>query len=291
MFTGKEISLGRPVDLKQNSNDFETNNRNAKAAKVDYDEMLHHVATHLGFRHTTDGPSIENLNAGAATGGMTLTAPLKKQEKVEMRANGKKAHADGTPGYDNIKDHVRGSVVVRHRADLPHVMDALRKHMGDKFEIAAKPKDRYAEPTQEGYSDVSLALRHKPTGHIGELQLSTFDMIHAKEHGEPGKETPEHAGHHYYDVTEKIKDKEDKGEATPQELGKRDDTNAQARHLYSGALESESKQEPALEKHPAARFEHGHAIARSYAAVQAQGPLMDRSGRKYNKPFGGKLPV
>lgn len=98
--------------------------------------------------------------------------------KSEARA-AEKVKADYKGDWSKLKDVVRGTVVTGSNEEM---YAAVEKALGSGLKLAAQPKDRFAKPTPEGYSDINL-LVELPNGMVAELQFNTQRMLAAKEKG------------------------------------------------------------------------------------------------------------
>jgi len=151
-------------------------------------------------------------------GGLVLLAPIKgKERSVE------KARDDYNGDLGQLRDIARATVAVDNFDDVGKTMEYLRKA---GMQIVGPPKDRIANPTEEGYRDLMFNVR-MPNGVISEVQLHLKPMTLAKEQG-----------HHSYKVTRGIMGKmktERRIRMTPQEaaeFNKAFDTQTQ---LYNDA--------------------------------------------------------
>jgi hypothetical protein len=125
----------------------------------------------------------ELIARGHEVGGLTLSAPLRDEQSIEEEAR-RFTGEDGAPRTDRVLDVVSSAIAVSHRADLPHVIQSLREAGGaEGLRLATRPFDLFNTPTAEGFSFVRLLQRHAATGHIGELQLHTIDLLQARDLG------------------------------------------------------------------------------------------------------------
>lgn len=86
-----------------------------------------------------------------------------------------KAILDYDGDLPRVKDVVRATITVDNYDDVDRVRAAIRTH----FEVT-REKDRFADPTPEGYRDHMFNIR-TPNGMIGEIQLHVRPMLKAKE--------------------------------------------------------------------------------------------------------------
>lgn len=151
---------------------------------------------------------------------VVIIGPPKKadrsREKVEAKYGG---------DWSQLKDIVRASVAVKSFDQLPSVVQALKKQ---GIKLSEQPEDRFANPTDAGYRDLSLNVEY-PNGHIGELQLHVKSMIKAKDEG-----------HKYYEDVRSIEakaKKEGNRSLTDEEQRIVDEANSKMRDLYGKAWE------------------------------------------------------
>ena len=98
--------------------------------------------------------------------------------KSQARAK-EKVDSDYGGDWSRVGDVVRASVAVDSYAQLGQVIDKLKS---SGVELARKPKDRFAHPTEAGYRDALLNVRYS-NGHVGELQLHLKPILQAKAEG------------------------------------------------------------------------------------------------------------
>jgi hypothetical protein len=75
-----------------------------------------------------------------------------------------------------VRDVVRSTIVVDTITDVEKVKSAIT----DRFTLTRPPKDRFTNPTAEGYRDYLLNVQ-LPNGMEGEIQLHLRPMLKAKE--------------------------------------------------------------------------------------------------------------
>lgn len=145
----------------------------AAAAKPEFDSKLTAIADKLGAQ----------LKLAKIKGGDRL---LEKH----VRENG------SNPA--EMKDLVRGSVIVKSLDDVRGALAAI----GQDFTIARK-KDRFANPTASGYSDMLINVK-LPGGILGEVQIHIPEMMATKKE----------LGHALYDIERRLP----KGSALKEQL-------------------------------------------------------------------------
>ena len=260
--------------------------------KPAYDKLIGDIGREHNFHETSNwnpnekGRVAKEITKGHKAGGIVVYAPLKAKEKIDKNANDKFLHnknnknfrpdtdVHGRPGYNRITDVVRGSIGVPHRADLPHVMDSLRKrlnHPDSEFELAEEPKDNFSHPKSTGYSDFNIRLRHKKTGHVSELQLHTLDMLHSKDSPYGSHDI---AGHAYYDAQTDINNPKKNPKSLDHET-----LEGHQRHLYGHeVLSNERTRHPSIEKNPTAIGLANEHIRMTNHTVHDTGKLLHPNG-------------
>lgn len=154
---------------------------------------------------------------------LIVIGPMKEEGRSKQ-----KVEADYKGDWTQLKDVVRSSIAVQSFADIPKTIAALEKA---GMKLAQQPKDRFKNPTEAGYRDISLSVVY-PNGHIGELQIHLKDILVAKTEG-----------HKFYEKVRTIEakaEKEGKRELTKEERAVVDEANAKMRVLYDAALKKAS---------------------------------------------------
>lgn len=119
--------------------------------------------------------------------GFLFIAPLKGAKRAH-----EKVEADYGGDYSQLRDMVRGTISV---PTMGHVKQALAHIKEAGLELAMKPKDRFAKPTNEGYRDLMTFVK-LPNGMVAELQIHVKAMTLAKEEW-----------HAYYETTRSLQAK------------------------------------------------------------------------------------
>lgn len=151
-------------------------------------------------------------------GPVIVIGPMKKRDRSQ-----EKVEADYGGDWSRLGDVVRASVAVDSFDDLEGVMAQLKK---SGLKLARQPKNRFENPTEAGYRDMSLAVEY-PNGHVGELQLHLKPILKAKDEG-----------HKFYEEVRSIEaqaKKEGREDMTPEEKKAVDEANRQMRELYDQA--------------------------------------------------------
>lgn len=153
-------------------------------------------------------------------GPIIVIGPMKKRDRSK-----EKVEADYGGDWSRLGDVVRASVAVDSFDDLEGVMAQLKK---SGLKLARQPKNRFENPTEAGYRDMSLAVEY-PNGHVGELQLHLKPILKAKDEG-----------HKFYEEVRSIEaqaKKEGREDMTPEEQKAVDEANSKMRALYDKAWE------------------------------------------------------
>lgn len=125
--------------------------------------------------------------------GFLFLAPLKGEKRAK-----EKCEADYGGDWSQLRDVVRATISVPGMSNVTQALSHL-KSVG--IQLAQKPKDRFAKPTDEGYRDLMTIVK-LPNGMLAELQIHVKAMTLAKE-----------KGHKDYEVTRSLSAKY--GEAKP----------------------------------------------------------------------------
>ena len=174
----------------------------------------------LGAKHYEGMPTDEELDE---KGPVLITAPLKGEKRATEKV---KSDYDGN--WNQLTDIVRASIAVDHVSDIHGVLGALRK---SGMQLARKPKDRFAKPTEAGYRDILMNVKY-PNGHVGELQVHVKPMIKAKS-----------IAHKDYEVVRTIEGKakaENRTALSEQEMNTVMEANKKMQATYGAAWESAS---------------------------------------------------
>jgi len=188
------------------------------------------------------GDKEENVGeAMSKKGPVVIIGPLKKEEASKDKVQ---RNFDGD--WSKLSDIVRASIAVDTFDDIGSVVKALEE---SGINLAEKPNDRFASPTDAGYRDLSLKVTYSD-GHIGELQIHLKSIIKAKE-----------VGHKYYEEVRDIETKA-KGEGrgrkdlTDEEQKVVDAANAKMKDLYTKAWEEATKTKSASAHKVAAKTKY-----------------------------------
>lgn len=119
--------------------------------------------------------------------------------KGEDRAK-EKVEADYDGDWSQLRDMIRATISV---PSMEHVKTAMSQLKAVGVELAQQPKDRFSEPTAEGYRD-AMTIVKLPNGMLAELQVHVKAMTAAKS-----------KGHHAYGVARTLRAKYN--EAAPTE--------------------------------------------------------------------------
>lgn len=107
-------------------------------------------------------------------GGLVMLANIKGEKRAM-----EKAHHDYDGDLGQLRDIARATVAVDSVDDIGKTMGYLRSK---GMQIVGQPKDRMANPTEEGYRDLLFNVR-MPNGVISEVQVHLKPMTLAKEEG------------------------------------------------------------------------------------------------------------
>lgn len=135
------------------------------------------------------------------------------REKVKFKYGG---------DWSRLTDMVRATVVA-NPDQFPMVVEHLRRECEQRgWQIEpGSVEDKFAQPTPAGYSDVSLHLRG-PNGIVAELQMTSLEMMQAKEHC-----------HDLYEEYRTLDN--DPREKSPEELNKMKQLASEMRSYYGRA--------------------------------------------------------
>lgn len=153
-------------------------------------------------------------------GKILITAPKKGKERAR-----EKVEADYGGDWSQLTDVVRASIAVDDFNEVGEVMKELRN---SGMKLVKKPKNRFANPTTEGYRDVMMNVEF-PNGHIGELQVHVKPMLEAKS-----------KAHKLYEVSRGLSakaKKEGRPDMTPEEWNEFKKVRHQQQRIYNGAWE------------------------------------------------------
>lgn len=132
------------------------------------------ICDQLGFETMTKSPDDTPPEEWAKPGGMLFMGKIKGRDRAE-----EKVKADYGGDWSGLLDTVRATIAVDAMDEIKTVVDRLR---AGGMELARLPKNRFVEPTEEGYRDLMLNIKF-PNGIIGELQVHVKAMTAAKAEG------------------------------------------------------------------------------------------------------------
>lgn len=155
-------------------------------------EQLGKVAQAMGLQ-SGKKPDAITPEEWASDTGFLFIAPLKGEKRAQ-----EKVEADYGGDWSQLRDIVRATISVPTMGSVKQALGHLREA---GIELAQKPKDRFAKPTDEGYRDLMTIVK-LPNGMLAELQIHVKAMTLAKEEG-----------HEHYNVSRSLQAKY--GEAEP----------------------------------------------------------------------------
>lgn len=185
-----------PLRAAQPHSTWEPISAAAPEALQQFTEILGKVGQAMGLRTGKKPKALTPEEWGSADGHLFIGSL-----KGEVRAR-EKADADYDGDYSKLCDIVRGTIAV---ATLDEARQALEHIKASGLELAQRPKNRLAEPTETGYRDLLMVVK-LPGGMMAELQVSLKSMQQAKS-GD---------GHKEYDVTRGLQAKYGESEPTEQ---------------------------------------------------------------------------
>jgi len=176
-----------------------------------YTYTLKDGTTREGIRMRDEGGTLHLVNPKDTDDEFTLSrGDIVSEQHNEGKYKGR---------WGELSDVVRGTIAVDTMEGIPAVMDSVRKHMeAQGFTLAEKPKDRFSNPTKEGYRDISLSMK-SPNGMAVELQINTKAMVAMKEG----------PGHKLFEQARVIKE----GPDSPNKQKRLDDISAKSRDVYA----------------------------------------------------------
>jgi hypothetical protein len=143
----------------------------------------------------------EYLDANPGKSAIIL-APLKGRKRAAEKAS--------KDGWKNVRDLVRGTVVV---PSIDHVPDAIAAVKAAGLSVV-RFKNRF-HAAALGYRDILMNVR-LPNGHVAELQIHAAPMLQAKD---------KFGGHDHYDVWRALEEAHGRGESL--------DDDQKARHAHA----------------------------------------------------------
>ncbi len=161
-------SLPAPAAVSNPFTSYEDAERVGAQSREMFAGQLTKLANALGLKSDVARP---DRIPGNHKGGLVFLAANKSEarstEKVDKEYDG---------DWSQLRDYVRASVAFDTMDDLRRALAALP---AAGIEFAAKPKDKFANPTSVGYSDVNTLVR-LPNGGVAELQFHLKAMLAAK---------------------------------------------------------------------------------------------------------------
>lgn len=163
----------------------------APKVKEQYDAVLDHgsgVDAAIGATVIDPAKLPAGMDKKAAfAAALDKPGPVVVLSPIKDLAAGKRAeekvNSDYGGDWSKLHDAVRGTVGVDATSDIPKAIAALKEKMAaEGWTLAKTPKNKFTEPTLEGYRDINLSFR-SPDGLISEVQVNTKDMLKAKAAG------------------------------------------------------------------------------------------------------------
>ncbi|MFN3201564.1 MAG: RelA/SpoT domain-containing protein [Bradymonadia bacterium] len=161
--------------------------------------------------------TVTNDIAGATGGEAKIPPNLKGRPRAE-----EKLAADYGGDVSRLTDLARTSIIYENIQDVYRGLEQIQ----GQFEIT-KLKDRFSNPTDQGYRDILLNVRMS-NGHVVEIQLHMRQIIEVKGG----------VGHKIYEEIRTIQARAvaERRALTPDELARIEQLNAQSRAAYDSAL-------------------------------------------------------
>lgn len=152
--------------------------------QAERDKAVKDLANHLAAAHAAKPEYDSKLtDIGKKIGAEVLLAKVKGGERLLEKHTRDNA---GNPA--EMKDLVRGSLIVKSLDEVGPALAEIEKH----FKVA-RVKDRFAKPTNAGYSDLLINV-NLPGGIQGEVQIHIPEMLAAKND----------LGHALYEIERKL---------------------------------------------------------------------------------------
>ena len=192
----KEVSRAGPSTSLNRGTGLDAKLGGGTVIRGDQGEHAHDLAS-------TKGPAI-------------IIGPMKN---LDQRAE-QKVKTELGGDWSKLGDAVRASIAVDSHEDIPKVIEHLK---ASGIEVARQPKDRFVNPTENGYRDDLLNVKY-PNGHIGEIQIHTKALLDAK--GEGG-------GHKLYERVRDIENKSNGREKTPEESAEINKLNEASKKIFN----------------------------------------------------------
>jgi hypothetical protein len=148
--------------------------KHGEKAVAHFTSALGQVANAMHLR--TDVQLPEGMTDEHLSGkdGFLFVAPLKSAARAK-----EKVDADYEGDWSKLKDLVRATISV---SSVDEIHQAIAEVKKAGLELAAKPKDRFAKPTRDGYRDLTVLVK-VDGGMLAELQFHLKHMTHAKNEG------------------------------------------------------------------------------------------------------------
>lgn len=214
------------------------------------------LANHLAAAHAAKPGYDQTMKRlGKELDCEVLLAPVKGGERLlekHIRDN------NGNPA--EMKDLVRGSLVVKSLDDVGQALEAIDKN----FKVARK-KDRFATPTEAGYSDVLITIE-LPGGIMGEIQVHIPEMLATKND----------VGHGLYEIERKLPD------GNPLKAQLQD----MAKRVYGSAREVANQRLTSKRLKPVVSQDSNSALVSESPSLKALAPL--GNGRESGDPLFSK---
>jgi hypothetical protein len=238
--------MGQPVKTEADINALTTE---AQAQLEEWLDKGSGIAIQAGFEHVMESPDKVDLTK---PGKMLFIGKPKSaaraREKVEQDYGG---------DWSKLLDPVRCSLACDTFDEVHQTLKQLR---ASGMKLARKPKDRFTNPTEEGYRDCLLNVT-MPNGLVGEVQLHVKSMLQAKS-----------AGHKWYEIQRTLEGNRQSGELSPEEDQKRIAAKEAQQQIYGNAWTEATGEKMAKALDPTGEaytyFEHDNGYFRR----------MDRNG-------------
>lgn len=182
------------------------------------------VASKMGYQTMKGSPEDADLKQ---KGGMLFIAPLKGDARASQKVRDKYGG-----DWTRLTDVTRCTIAVDTMDEVRRVIQKLKEN---GMQLAGKPDDHFAQPTDAHYRDLNLNVRF-PNGIVGEIQVHLKGILEAK-----------NVGHKFYEAMRTVAEKKPE-DRTPEDTETWENAMVQSRKLYDSAWANATGGEQTLTK-------------------------------------------
>jgi hypothetical protein len=170
LFPPEEVAK-LPARTKQPYKTWDELTKHGEEGLTEFKSALDGVAKKLGLRTDKAKPDEMDESDISSKDGFVFVAPLKGEARAKEKVEGEYGG-----DWSQVRDVIRATITVSSMAEIRSTMAAVA---AAGLLLAQKPKDKFTNPTPEGYRDLNTIVK-LPNGMVAELQYHLKPITAAK---------------------------------------------------------------------------------------------------------------